>query len=220
MGENNSFRKALEEIDLAKLTIRLGLYTQTRLARMYWRGDRNGPIPGGLEAADFVQAAFRKGLTQERIWKSSERSLFEFLKDIISSDISHLALKSENRVESRISMVAAEVDKDSVLAANLQGQRSEWPDAHLSHEQEQKYILAQVGKNELDQDVVRCVVERDLSVSGEIASMLNVAVTEVYKSKKRLRRKLQYLVSIRNDSADLLVTTVKSRNGEDQNEKI
>lgn len=221
MEENKSFLRALVQADLDELTIRLGLYTHARLVRMFWRGDSRGPIPGGWEVADFVQAALKKALTRERIWKPSEQSLFEFLKDIISSDISHLALKSENRVESRLASRAPEADKNFAVAANLPGKESDWPDSDLRHEQEKKDILERVGENELDQNVVRCVLDQGLSSSGEIAAALNVRVCEVYKSKKRLRRKLQSLrTSTREESVDLPVDRFSFRNGDDQNAKL
>lgn len=193
MEENNSFRKALDETNLDELVIRLGLYTHKRLARLFWRGDGQGPIPGGWEPADFIQAAFRKALSQERIWKSSECSLFDFLKGIISSDISNRALKSENRVESRITSESVEAAQNIVAAGQLPTKGSEWPDAGLRQEQEEEQILERVGENELDQAVVRCVLEQGLSVAAEIAAELNVPVNDVYKSKKRLRRRFQYL---------------------------
>jgi len=223
MGENNSFHQALKETDLDELVTRLGLYTHRRLAQMFWRGDSHGPIPGGWEVADFVQAAFRKGLTQERIWRSSQRSLFDFLKGIISSDINHLALKTENQIESRIADMRAEADRATRVIAELPGRGSDWPDADLRLKQEQEHILERVGDNQLDQNVVRCVLEHRLSVSADIAAKLNVPVNEVYKSKKRLRRKLRYLRTSSQDkseSAELSVRAASSRSGEKQNAKI
>lgn len=193
MEENKSFREALDETSLDELLIRLGLYTHKRLARMFWRGNGQGPIPGGWEPADFIHAAFMKALSKERTWKSSECSLFDFLKGIISSDISNRALKSENRVESRIATESVEAGKNVVIATQLPTKGSEWPDVGLRQEQEQEHILERVGANELDQAVVRCVLGQGLSVAAEIAAELNVPVNDVYKSKKRLRRKFQYL---------------------------
>jgi hypothetical protein len=203
MERNQWFRKALEEADLDDLFIRLRLYTQSRLAGMFWRGDSQGPIPGGWEPADFIQAAFRKGLTQERIWKPSEQSLFDFLKGIISSDISNQALKSENQVESRIGDSTSEPGNNFVVAANLAEKGADLPDASLRNEAEKQLILEKIGTNELDRSVVQCVLGDTLSASAEIAAELHVPVNEIYKSKRRLRQKLQYLrMSTRKDWAD------------------
>jgi DNA-directed RNA polymerase specialized sigma24 family protein len=130
-------------------------------------------------------------------------------------------LKSENRVESRLASRAPEADKNFAVIANLPGKESDWPDSDLRDEQEKKDILERVGENELDQNVVRCVMDQGLLSSGEIAAALNVPVGEVYKSKKRLRRKLQSLrTSSREESVDLPVDRSSSRNGDDQNAKL
>lgn len=203
MEETRSFSQALEEVNLDELTLRLGLYTHRRLARMFWRGESKGPIPGGWEPADFVQAAFKKGLTGIRVWKSSNHSLFDFLKDIISSDISNLALKSENRVESRVTTAAGDAGSNLVSTESLPGNRSEWPDTGSFDENEVAPILQRVGENDFDQKVVRCVLEMGMSVSSEIAAELKVPVNDVYKSKKRLRRRFQYLRAMSaNESPD------------------
>lgn len=205
MGEKKSFNEALEEADLDKLIMRLRLYTHMRLARMFWRGESNGPIPGGWEPEDFVQAALRKGLSRVRVWRSSDHSLFDFLKGIISSDISNLALKSENVAESRVTTTPADANRNSVSAANLPGKRSEWPDASSSGDEELMEILQRVGEKDLDRKIVRCVLEKGLSASGEIAAELNLPVGEIYKAKKRLRRKFEYLrVSTRDQTSGSL----------------
>ena len=129
---------------------------------MFWRGDSHGPIPEGWEVADFVQAAFGKGLTQDRIWRSSLRSLFDFLKGIISSDIDHLALKTENQIESRIADMPTETGRNTGVNANLPGRAADWPDADLRLKQEQEHILRRVGANQLNQNVIRCALEHRL----------------------------------------------------------
>src|ERR1041384_6800201 len=217
MEETRSFIQALEQVDLDRLTLRLDLYTHRRLARMFWRGETNGPIPGGWEPKDFVQAAFNKALAGVRVWKSSNGSVFDFLKDIISSDISNLATKSENRNEYRVPEAESEAATAGFVSAReLKGSRAEWPDTDSSHDDELHHLLARAGENELDQKVVKCVLEQGISVSGAIASELKVPVSEIYKSKKRLRRRFQYLTIMSRTEPTASVQLRNSINGEKQ----
>ncbi len=196
MEDTSPIRKALEEASLDALLLRLYLYTRNRLTRMFWRGQRRGQIPGGWEAEDFIQAAIKKALSQDRIWKPEENTLFEFLKNIISSDINNLAEKVENKIESRAAMTPEDTDRHIVSISDLQVERSDWPDAYLLKEQEKyerELIKEQVGDNPLDQAIIKVVIENGLSRSAEIAEELGVHISEVYKAKKRLRRKCQSL---------------------------
>jgi len=164
---------------------------------MFWRGQRSGQIPGGWEAEDFIQAAIKKALSQDRMWKSEENTLFEFLKNIISSDINNLAEKVENKIESRASGIPEETAGHKIVnISDLQVRRSDWPDAHLLQEQEtheRELIQAQVGDHPLDKAIIKVVIESGLSRSSDIAAELGIPVSEVYKAKRRLRRKCQSL---------------------------
>ena len=196
MDASNHVRKALDEADLDDLLLRLYLYTRNRLTRMFWRGQRKGQIPGGLEAEDFIQTAIKKALGRDRIWKPEESTLFEFLKNIISSDINNLAEKVENKIESRAAVTPGETDGHTVNISDLQAGRSDWPDICLLKEQEtyeRELIQSQVGDNPLDQAIIRVVIENGLSRSADIAAELGVPVSEIYKAKRRIRRKCQFI---------------------------
>jgi DNA-directed RNA polymerase specialized sigma24 family protein len=204
MEEANSIKKALEKSNLDELFFRLYLYTRKRLSRMVWRGEHKGSIPGGLEAEDFIQAALKKALSKERIWNSSEHSLVEFLTNIISSDINHLAEKTENVIEQRATTLRSDTDRNVICIKDLPGKRADWPDTYSLNDQERydlEFIQSQVGDNPTDRAVVRSVIQDGLSRSADIAIELGVPVSEVYKSKKRLRRKCQYLRAKDRDSS-------------------
>lgn len=59
--------RAIEMANWNDLWVRLLLFAEKRIAKMYWRGHLGGPIPGGLESKDVGRSAEKESGTAVRI---------------------------------------------------------------------------------------------------------------------------------------------------------
>lgn len=103
MAEETSHPSGLPDFRLFPwddLYPRLLLAALGRLGPTVWRGERRGQVPGGRTAHDAVQTAVEKFLGGKRQW-NWDKSAFENLWGVVSSEISNWATSAENRTTSR-----------------------------------------------------------------------------------------------------------------------
>ncbi len=103
MAEETSHPSGLPDFRLFPwddLYPRLLLAALGRLGPTVWRGERRGQVPGGRTAHDAVQTAVEKFLDGKRQW-NWDKSAFENLWGVVSSEISNWATSAENRTTSR-----------------------------------------------------------------------------------------------------------------------
>jgi DNA-directed RNA polymerase specialized sigma24 family protein len=172
-------------------------YAARKLQRRRWRGMLGGPVPGGNEAVDIVQAVCQKVLSGKRRWDPERHpDLLLYLKDQVDSEISNLVRSVDN---TRVQRFPAVVDDDgNERPTDPPDGRPSPQDLALTQELESKaeefalgFIDHLAGKTDL-LDTVGAVLESDDdSKPADWAQRLHVPATEIYNRKKRLQRELK-----------------------------
>ena len=172
--------ESLEPDDWKEILARLLLYANS-LAKVTNRGslDAKGP-------EDFAQSAIIKFLEQDRRWmpaievfkdrKTIKRALFYFLAGAVRSEMSNAAKRESRR------FAIHELDNFLGLSKPLQKDTFDY-DHFLD-------IASTVMDNdEISQNVLKCILS-GIDQAKDIATVLDVPRDAVYKSFKRLRRRL------------------------------
>lgn len=185
-------KKAIEEADWDELTPRLIAYTRLRLKGLPWRGNPAGVIPGGWEVEDFIQSAIGKALTGMRKW-DGEQDLLEFLKGIISSEVSSRFGRLENRRERRATTVFVEKDAYTIDISTVVDDSLVASPRFFEDSESREKVLA-LMQDPIDREILRLVIDEGMDRPREIAGKLNITVQDFWNRKKRLRRRRNELL--------------------------
>ncbi len=183
-----------ESLPWHELIPRLLLYTAYRTSRKYWRGEESGSIASGKTVEDFVQQAIEKTLNGTRRWNPASFSLFEHLKSIIDSDVSHTASSYENRRFVRYSNLGEDIVKFTVDHAS--------PADSVEAKEELVRVRNFLAHNY--QDLVKVydfMLVNEGASAGELAELLGVDIKASYSVQRRLRRALQSYLSTEGNNA-------------------
>ena len=168
-------------IDWEDLYKRLLLVAAYKLKRLSWRGLRSGAIPGGKTADDFVQDAIVKAIEGRRLWKQHECSLFQHLSGIISGDINHLVMSTENKrtvlAEENIAQIADH--RESPETATIRKAREQKFLSYLEAKRPELRILAEFMLYDVD------------GSSRVLAGKLSSSVVKIDSLKRALRREVE-----------------------------
>lgn len=179
---------------------RLTKYALEKMRRRYWQGVFGGPAPGGAEAKDIAQASIEKVLKGQREWDPVRQpDLYEHLRGIVDSEISHLVESWENQnllSEAALSPKAdAERGTPSVLNDCPSPELS--PEAALLEKERERLseeffwdFFEFLAENPLLQAILECLME-GIDKRSDIAAKMAIKTKEFDNLKKQLRRKLK-----------------------------
>jgi RNA polymerase sigma factor (sigma-70 family) len=195
-------RALLEQHHWETTIPRLVKYALDKTRRLYWQGKLGGDLPGGQQAEDLVEEAIEKVRSGERKWNPYDQpDLYEYLRSVIDSLISHLVNSRENRVVIRL--VPNDDDKDPI---NRFPDRAATPlDRLLQEEREASSerwfwgFHSSLADDPPLQRYIECIYEYPTNIKpSAIAEQLGITLAEIYNLKKRLKRRLtKYLAQPR-----------------------
>lgn len=188
---------SLSEDQWDELAVRLTDYARKKLALRFWMGVKGGAAGSalkGLEAHDIAAEAIVGVLDGNReSWnRESYPTFFDFLKSIVDSKVSELVKKPENKTTRRYK--DEQLGRDEQVAGVVSHPTSTL-DLMVDLESRARFRAALIKEIEADNlalGLFECL-ESDMKDRSDIATILDVEVSEVYNAQKRLGRKVQKL---------------------------
>jgi hypothetical protein len=160
-----------ERVDWKDVYPRLLLATVGRLRRLRWHRACE------MQATDFVQTAIEKAMSRQRSW-DPDRSLFQNLWQVVSSEVSHAALSYENKNLKHI-------DENVVQIIDCR----ENPEDTTSYRSEVDHLLNYLRCHDPDSaSIADLILNGGITKSIELSVQLKRPVHEIQNIKKRLRR--------------------------------
>jgi len=180
----------LSDDEWEQLVKRLTLYADSKLRKVYWRGEARAPGgsgPGGMGPDEFAAGAIESFLDGSRKWnKETEPDFLRFLFNVVDSKVSHLVESTENKKSRRIGTS----DRDSEPAFQVKS-RAKRPDVVVADEEERENlhnaVISELDGDDMAASVFECY-EAEITRPKEIAEMMDIRVDEVNNAKKRLAR--------------------------------
>ncbi len=187
-------RQRLEQHPWDDTMARLVYYAMHKARRLFWQGVRDGPMPGGKEAADVVSQAIADVLSGTRAWQPAQQpDLVAHLRSIVDSMLHHLAAGAENqhlRAQPRATDGTRTRRPDppdpgaSPAERLLQAEEAQVAEAVFWG------FYAFVHEDPLLQHMLACLVD-GLDTPAAIAARLGVAPRAIYNAHKKLQRRWQ-----------------------------
>jgi hypothetical protein len=158
-------------VDWKDVYPRLLLATVGRLRRSGW-------CPAcEMHAIDFVQTAIEKAISRQRSWDPN-RSLFQNLWQIVSSEVSHAAVSHANKNLNPVDEISVQVSDWHENAEDTAIYRSQ-----VNH------LLDYLDCHDADAaSVANLILNAEITKSIELGIQLKRPVHEIENIKKRLRR--------------------------------
>lgn len=209
----------LSEDALQKMILELGRYAlSVSRSKPRWRTESASELPRGETVDSIVSLAFEKVLTGERQWEpQKEPDLKRYLMGVIDSLLSHLARHRDNRVLTALPSPESNGSSGTSLPVRAASAPAPWhaqvlwePEMALlqkEHHDHEEQVLQRLMEAAQDDPLVAQIIQtmrQGHSKCGDIATVLGIAVTEVYNAMKRLDRKI---VRVRQQVAETLVST-------------
>ena len=161
-------------VDWKDVYPRLLLATIERLRRSRWHPACE------MHATDFVQTAIEKAMSRQRNWDPN-RSLFQNLWQVVSSEVSHAAGSYENKNLDHIDKTVAEIIDCR-----------ENPEDATSYRSEVDHLLNHLRSQDADSaSIAALMLNAGITKSIELSAQLKRPVHEIENIKKRLRRHCQ-----------------------------
>ena len=153
---------------------RLLLATVGRLRRSRWRRACE------MHATDFVQTAIEKAMSRQRSWDPN-RSLFQNLWQVVSSEVSHAAVSYENRN-------LDPVDETTVQISDCR----ENPEDTAIYRSQVENLLSFLRYHDAEAaSIADLILNVGITQSFELSVRLRRPMHEIENIKKRLRRHCQ-----------------------------
>jgi hypothetical protein len=163
-----------DRVDWKEVYPRLLLATVERLRRLRWHRACE------MHATDFVQTAIEKAISRQRSWDPN-RSLFQNLWQIVSSEVSHAAVSYENKNLKHL-------DETVVRIIDCR----ENPEDTTSYRLEIDRLLNYLRSDDADAaNIANLILNAGITKSIELSVALKRPVREIENIKKRLRRHCQ-----------------------------
>jgi hypothetical protein len=163
-----------ERVDWEDVYPRLLLVTVARLRRARWAPVRE------MHASDFVQTAIEKAMSRQRSWDPN-RSLFQNLWQVVSSEVSHAAASYENKNLDPI-------DETVVKVIDYR----ENPEDSAIYRSQLDHLLSYLHYLDADAaSIADLILTAGITKSIELSARLKRPVHEIENIKKRLRRHCQ-----------------------------
>jgi hypothetical protein len=161
-------------VDWKDVYPRLLLATAGRLRRSRWRPARE------MHATDFVQTAIEKAMSRQRSWDPN-RSLFQNLWQVVSSEVNHAAVSYENK----------NLDPVDEIVVQISDCR-ETPEDTAIYRSQLDHLLTYLHFQDADAArVANLIVNLGITKSIELSVQLKRPVHEIENIKKRLLRHCQ-----------------------------
>lgn len=177
--------REIEREGFYQLYAKLLAYTRLKVRDKIWRNIRNGELPG-LTVEDLPMRAIQLVAEGHRHW-NRDMNLLDCLKQIISSEINHLAVGSENQTER---MPAADSVPDDSRMIEIEDQE-EFLNSYTEYPLERKIMLAILDKDLFKpKEIAEELIDKDLSDPLKIAEEMRKLIKAVNNFKRRLKRKL------------------------------
>jgi hypothetical protein len=158
-------------VDWSDIYPRLLLATAGRLRRSRWRQACQ------MHATDFVQTAIEKAMSRQRSWDLN-RSLFQNLWQVVSSEISHAAGSYDNKNFDP-------VDETIVQISDCR----ENPEDTAIYRSQVDHLLRYLRCHDPDAaSIANLILNVGVTKSSELSVELKRPVPEIENIKKRLRR--------------------------------
>jgi hypothetical protein len=133
-----------------------------------------------MHATDFVQTAIEKAMSRQRSWDPN-RSLFQNLWQVVSSELSHAAASAENKNLEHI---------DETVAPIIDCHEN--PEDATSYRSEVDHLLNYLRSHDVDSaSIAALILNAGITKSIELSVQLKRPVHEIENIKKRLRRHCQ-----------------------------
>lgn len=161
-------------VDWKDVYPRLLLATVGRLRRSRWHRACE------MHATDFVQTAIEKAMSRQRCWDPN-RSLFQNLWQVVSSEVSHAAVSYENK---NLNPVDETVVQTSDYREN--------PEDTAIYRSRVEHLLNYLRSHDTDAaSIANLILNVGITKSIELSVQLKRPVHEIENIKKRLRRHCQ-----------------------------
>jgi DNA-directed RNA polymerase specialized sigma24 family protein len=191
-------REHIEEADWEKLTKKLFYYVSTRLSLIYGRS-HGIALPGGQSVEDIVQETVSRFVKGKRKWNPSRVALFDFLKGIASSLISHHHELKETQLRDTRVLVDTNAPEDDIPGTRTQEavDPTGTPEEVLISLDTLKTAFKRLYENageEEDYNLVLMCIEDGITKPAEIASETGLDVLQVYAVKRRVLNDLDKIL--------------------------
>lgn len=163
--------------------VRLVGYADSRAQLLAWRDGRSsGALPRGKTAEDVAFEAIEKALSGKRgTWNPEKGRLEHFLRQIVKSDLGHLANSKEHKTTQRFP-----VDELDAPYADPSGSAEELALRKQVDEEFKTALLRSVeGDDEMETLVLQLLDGMD--DPEELAAAMNVPRRRIYSLRNRLR---------------------------------
>jgi DNA-directed RNA polymerase specialized sigma24 family protein len=197
-----AFRK-LQEADWKTIGIRLAAYARWKARNLRWRTGQTDELAKGKTPEDIAAEAIEKVLNGTRVWDPQAKpDLLEYLKGVVDSDLSHLAVSEDNVRQRRLwENEEGEELRDKAefeaLRHDLSGVVTQQPanpedaaggsDEDTEEKRIDQLFASVSGDRELT-EVLELMLEGETKPQG-IAERLQTSVTDIYNRLKRIRRR-------------------------------
>jgi hypothetical protein len=162
-------------VDWKDVYPRLLLATVGRLRRSRWRRACE------MHATDFVQTAIEKAMSRQRSWDPN-RSLFQNLWQVVSSEVSHAAASYENKKLNPVDETVVQISDD--YGKN--------PEDTVIYRSQVDHLLNYLRSHDADAaSIANLILNVGIAKSIELSVQLERPVHEIENIKKRLRRHCQ-----------------------------
>lgn len=179
------------DIDFGELAVRLASYGLRTFAE-FGLGGQSATVPGvGLSVEDFVWNVLSEFAEGALSYEADRGELFSLLAKALRNDIIDALRKAAHFREEARSPLPRESKSENELPA-----LDELPtpgtniDTVLAEDSYRKRLLAAFAEEPELAEIVRAVLELDLTKPREIAEVLGISVSDYQNRKKRLRRRL------------------------------
>jgi hypothetical protein len=161
-------------VDWEDVYPRLLLATVGRLRRSWWHRACE------MHATDFIQTAIEKAMSRQRSWDPN-RSLFQNLWQVVSSEVNHAAVSYENKNLNPI-------DETVVKVIDYR----ENPEHSTIYRSEIDHLLNFLSSHDADvASIANLMLNLGITSSIELSVRVKRPVHEIENIKKRLRRHCQ-----------------------------
>ncbi len=174
---------------------RLTLYATQKFFCYGWKGNdkRNERIgPKAISPQDLAAEAIISVIQGNRCYNpESYPDFMTFLRSIVDSQINHLAKSAEHRKKKPLVQEAYE-NADNPVQMEFTGNEPDPSRTCINKELVEKLkesLAPAFNKDKIIREIFECL-EAGITTDRDMAELLEVNVQEIYKAKKRFRRKV------------------------------
>ncbi|HEY1499726.1 MAG TPA: hypothetical protein VGF88_09130 [Acidobacteriaceae bacterium] len=179
------------DINFGELAVRLASYGM-RIFAEFGLGGQSATVSGvGLSVEDFVWNVLSEFAEGGLAYEAARGELFSLLARALRNDIIDALRKAaHSREETRSTLPRENTSENTPPALDEMPSRVSAVESLLAEGSYRERLLQAFAEEPELADVVRAVIDLDLTKPREIAASLGISVEEFQNRKKRLRRRL------------------------------